>query len=67
MGFPQQAFIMWDVKSYQPSPARTNTVAVGDSAGSGEHSTAPSPLLWSWDPREQTSHTTALPKQKDER
>lgn len=43
MGFPQQAFIIWDLKSYQPSPARTNTVAVTQ-AGSGrvgQHSTVP--------------------------
>lgn len=72
MGFPHQAFIIWDMKSYQPSPARTNTVAGGDSeprgsGRAGEHSTLPTPLLWTRDPREKTSHTTALPRQKDQR
>lgn len=72
MGFPHQAFIIWDVKSYQPSPARTNTVAGGDSeprgsGRAGELSTIPTPLPWTRDPREKTSHTTALPRQKDQR
>lgn len=35
MGFPHQAFIIWDLKWYQPSPARTNTVAGGDSEPRG--------------------------------
>lgn len=72
MAFPHQAFIIWDLKSYQPSPARTNTVAGGDSeprgsGRAGEHSAVPTPLLCTRDPREKTSHTTALPKQKDQR